>query len=207
MTHKISRRAFLKCAGVSAALMGTASLLSGCRSGASGSVEVKAGDKISNWNNLGVQLTSVFTLANAPDAEGYEYVAILVTAVNRSNDTTFAIGAQDLADINAAYPLTTEAEKAANLAPYFHTLAQSTTDFSVSCDGQVVEAGAYVSLYDSAAEAFTDSTCLPPQAAGYIELVCAVPKGWQKLEVTYLPTFVQDKTLTFTMSAADVLKA
>ena len=32
MSNKISRRAFLKCAGVSAAAVGSASLLSGCNS-------------------------------------------------------------------------------------------------------------------------------------------------------------------------------
>ena len=34
-----------------------------------------------------------------------------------------------------------------------------------------------------------------------------VPKGWKELEVTYMPTFVADKTLTFTMKAADVTRA
>ena len=35
MSNKISRRAFLKCAGVSAAAVGSASLLSGCKTNGS----------------------------------------------------------------------------------------------------------------------------------------------------------------------------
>ena len=80
---------------------------------------------------------------------GHEYVAVLVTAVNRSSSVTFNIGAPNIAEINAAYPLDTDAAKAANTAPYFHALSASTTDFAVVCDGADVESGAYISLYDS----------------------------------------------------------
>ena len=183
MSNKISRRTFLKCTGASAAALGTAALLGGCQSSSNASVEVKVGDKVSNWNNLGVQLTSVFTLTSAPDVPGHEYVAVLVTAVNRSSSVTFNIGAPNIAEINAAYPLDTDAAKAANTAPYFHALSASTTDF------------------------FTDAPSLPPQRSGYIELVCMVPTGWQQITVTYTPTFVTNKTLTFSLSASDVAKA
>ena len=89
MSNKISRRTFLKCTGASAAALGAAAMLGGCGSSTSNAIEVKVGDKVSNWNNLGVQLTSVFTMANTPDLPDHEYVAVLVTAVNRSGATTF----------------------------------------------------------------------------------------------------------------------
>ena len=100
MSNKISRRAFLKVTGVSALALGAASMLGGCQS-SNGSVEVKnkVGDKVSNWNNLGVQLSSVFTLSDAPDVAGHQYVAVLVTAVNRSKTDSMAIGAQNIAEI------------------------------------------------------------------------------------------------------------
>ena len=65
MSNKISRRAFLKVTGVSALALGAASMLGGCQS-SNGSVEVKVGDKVSNWNNLGVQLSSVCTRCGWP---------------------------------------------------------------------------------------------------------------------------------------------
>lgn len=204
MSNKISRRSFLKVSGASALALGAASMLGGCQSSSSNSVEVKVGDKISNWNNLAVQLTSVFTLADAPDVPGSKYVAILVTAVNRSKTDIIAIGAQNVLEIDAAYPLNTAELKAANTAPYFHALSASTTDFAVTVDGQTAEAGAYVALYDSATETFNDSPNLPPQGSGYIELVCMVPADWQQMTVTYTPTFVSGKTLTFSMSASDL---
>ena len=205
MSNPISRRTFLKCTGASAVALGAAGLLGGCQqSGGDTIVDVKVGDKISNWNNLAVQLTSVFTLADAPDVPGSKYVAILVAAVNRSKTDTMAIGAQNVLEIDAAYPLNTEELKAANTAPYFHALSASTTDFAVTVDGQTAEAGAYVALYDSATETFNDSPNLPPQGSGYIELVCMVPADWQQMTVTYTPTFVSGKTLTFSMSASDL---
>ena len=204
MSNKISRRTFLKVTGASAAALGAAAVLGGCQAGDNSSIEVKVGDKISNWNNLAVQLTSVFTLADAPDVPGSKYVAILVTAVNRSKTDTMAIGAQNVLEIDAAYPLNTEELKAANTAPYFHALSASTTDFAVTVDGQTAEAGAYVALYDSATETFNDSPNLPPQGSGYIELVCMVPADWQQMTVTYTPTFVSGKTLTFSMRASDL---
>ena len=203
MSNKISRRAFLKVTGVSALALGAASMLGGCQS-SSGSVEVKVGDKVSNWNNLGVQLSSVFTLSDAPDVAGHQYVAVLVTAVNRSKTDSMAIGAQNIAEIDAAYPLTDEASRAANTAPYFHALSASTTDFTVTVDGQAAEAGAYVSLYDAATESFSDVPSLPPQGTGYIELVCMVPAGWQQMTVTYNPTFASGKSITLVMSASDL---
>ena len=202
MSNKISRRAFLKVTGVSALALGAASMLGGCQS-SNGSVEVKVGDKVSNWNNLGVQLSSVFTLSDAPDVAGHQYVAVLVTAVNRSKTDSMAIGAQNIAEIDAAYPLTDEASRAANTAPYFHALSAS-TDFTVTVDGQAAEAGAYVSLYDAATESFSDVPSLPPQGTGYIELVCMVPAGWQQMTVTYNPTFASGKSITFVMSASDL---
>lgn len=119
MSNKISRRTFLKVTGASAAALGAAAVLGGCQAGDNSSIEVKVGDKISNWNNLAVQLTSVFTLASAPDAEGYEYIAMLITSANRSSRDTFAIGAQNILEIGEAYPLDTPEQIAANTAGYF----------------------------------------------------------------------------------------
>ena len=203
MSNKISRRTFLKCTGASAAALGTAALLGGCQSSSNASVEVKVGDKVSNWNNLAVQLTSVFTLASAPDAEGYEYIAMLITSANRSSRDTFAIGAQNLAEINAAYPVPPTSNVDAN----FHALAAASTDFAAVCDGQSVECGVNISLYNQNSQSFSDSTTLPPQGSGYLQLMLLVPKGWQNLQVTYMPTFVEDKTITFNMTAADVTRA
>lgn len=106
MSNSISRRTFLKCTGASVAALGAASLLGGCQQNGSATiVDVKVGDKVSNWNGLGVQLTSLFNIDTAPAQAGYEYIAVLVTVVNRTKNQTFNIGAQNLAEINAAYPV------------------------------------------------------------------------------------------------------
>ena len=182
-------------------------MLGGCGSSTSDAIEVKVGDKVSNWNNLGVQLTSVFTMSTTPDLPDHEYVAVLITAVNRSGATTFNIGAQNLAELDAAYPLDNEATKIDVARQYFHALAASTTDFTATCDGAEAEVGAYIQLYNADAQSFSESTNLPPQGSGYLQLMLMVPKGWQNLQITYMPTFVADKTITFNMAAADMTRA
>ena len=120
MSNSISRRTFLKCTGASVAALGAASLLGGCQQNGSATiVDVKVGDKVSNWNGLGVQLTSLFNIDTAPAQAGYEYIAVLVTVVNRTKNQTFNIGAQNLAEINAAYPVPPQENVDAN----FHALA------------------------------------------------------------------------------------
>lgn len=162
MSNSISRRTFLKCTGASVAALGAASLLGGCQQNGSATiVDVKVGDKVSNWNGLGVQLTSLFNIDTAPAQAGYEYIAVLVTVVNRTKNQTFNIGAQNLAEINAAYPVPPQENVDAN----FHALAAASTDFSASCDGQSVECGANISLYNSNSQTFSDST--NPAPAGY----------------------------------------
>mgnify|MGYP000671277682 CR=1 FL=1 len=160
MSNKISRRTFLKCTGASAAALGAAAMLGGCGSSTSNAIEVKVGDKVSNWNNLGVQLTSVFTMANTPDLPDHEYVAVLVTAVNRSGATTFNIGAQNLAELDAAYPLNDEATKLDVARQYFHALAASTTDFTAVCDGAEPR------------WALTSSSMMPPLRASLSPPIC-----------------------------------
>lgn len=204
MSVNISRRTFLKCTGASVAAVGAAGMLGGCKAHTTDNetiVEVKVGDKVSNWNGLGVQLTSLYKLnATAPD--GYEYIGVLVTAANRTKDQTFAIGAQNVLELNTAYPV----PPVSNVDIYFKNLAESSTDFAASCDGQSAGCGAYISLYNRNSQSFSDSPTLPPQGVGYIELMLLVPTGWQQLEVTYLPTFAPDKTLTFIMTASDVTR-
>lgn len=205
MSNSISRRSFLKAVGASAAAVGAASMLGGCKKTPSGDtiVDVKVGDKISNWNGLGVQLTSLFGVDTAPSQEGYEFLAVLVTVVNRTKDTSFAIGSQNYEAIDAAYPV----PPASNVDANFHALAADSTDFAASCDGQSVECTASISLYNANSQSFSDSTVLPPQGSGYVQMLLLVPKGWKQLEITYMPTFVADKTITFVMTSADVTRA
>ena len=146
MSNKISRRAFLKCAGVSAAAVGSASLLSGCKTNGSNTTvnDVKVGDTVKNWNGLGVQLSSVFHLTQDPARPGYEYLGVRVTVLNRSKTETYTIGAQGVDAINAAYPV----PPLENVDANFQAMAAATTDFVATCDGQ----GAAVSANDLAVQ-------------------------------------------------------
>ena len=204
MSNKISRRAFLKCAGFSVAAVGSAAMLSGCKSKGGSTVvdNIKVGDTVKNWNGLGVQLTSVFHLTQDP-ARRATSTCVRVTAANRTKNQTFVIGAQGIDAINAAYPV----PPLSNVDANFQAMAAATTDFVATCDGQGAAISATVSLYNSNSQSFSDSESLPPQGTGYIVLMLMVPKDWKELQVTYTPSFVSDKSLTFVMKAADVLRA
>ena len=204
MSKVISRRSFLKCTGASAAALGAAGLLGGCNvSNDNAVVEVKVGDTVRNWNGLGVQLTNVFTLTQDPQQDGYEYLGVHVTAYNRSTTTAYVIGAQGIDAINAAYPV----PPLENVDANFRAMVEATPDFTAVCDGQSVLCSANVSLYNANSQSFSDVESLPPQGSGYVVLMLMVPKGWKQLEVTYVPTFVEDKTLTFIMNASDVIRS
>ena len=183
MSTVISRRSFLKCTGASAAVLGAASLLGGCKSNGDDTVvEVKVGDTVRNWNGLGVQLTSVFHLTQDPvQPAGYEYLGVRVTTVNRSKTESYAIGAQGIDAINEAYPAV--------------------------CDGQPAACCANISLYNANSQSFSDVESLPPQGSAYIVLMLMVPKDWKQLKVTYVPTFLEGKSLTFVMNASDVIRS
>ena len=71
---------------------------------------------------------------------------------------------------------------------------------------ELTHAGRRITL-TSTTESFTTASAIPPQGAGYIELVCMVPTTWQQIGVTYTPTFVSGKTLNFTINASDLTKA
>lgn len=134
MSNKISRRAFLKCAGVSAAAVGSASLLSGCKTNGSNTTvnDVKVGDTVKNWNGLGVQLSSVFHLTQDPAQPGYEYLGVRVTVLNRSKTETYHHRCSRAWDaINAAYPV----PPLSNVDANFQAMAAATTDFVATCDG------------------------------------------------------------------------
>ena len=130
MSNKISRRAFLKCAGVSAAAVGSASLLSGCKTNGRNTTvnDVKVGDTVKNWNGLGVQLSSVFHLTQDPAQPGYEYLGVRVTVLNRSKTDSYTIGAQGVDAINAAYPV----PPLENVDANFQAMAAATTDFAAT---------------------------------------------------------------------------
>ena len=64
-----------------------------------------------------------------------------------------------------------------------------------------------VVLYFDNSESFSDVESLPPQGSAYIVLMLMVPKDWKQLKVTYVPTFLEGKSLTFVMNASDVIRS
>lgn len=200
--YTIPRRSFLKGAGAALAAAAAGGALAGCGM-TTGSIEVRPGDRVNNWNGLAVQLSGLFNLGVEAPQAGYEYVGVLVGVRNLSGDTAYAIGAQNILDIDAAYPV----PPVENVAPYFEELARSTTDFSMQCDGVPAKGGAYLYVYDEQTNVMADAPLLPPGRTGYIELVCLAPQGWQELSVTYTPAFVRARTLTFVMQSSELLGA
>lgn len=203
MNHNITRRTFLKTSTAALAATAAAGVLSGCQNRGSGSIGVEVGDRVDNWNGLAVQLSGLFNMTVSPAQEGYEYVGVLVAVKNCTDDETYTIGAQNILEIDAAYPV----PPVSNVDPYFRELVQSTTDFSMACDGAAIEGGAYLYVYDAKSNVLADAPTLPPGRTGYIELVCLAPTGWQELQVTYTPTFAHGQTITFTMQSSELITA
>ena len=175
MSNKISRRAFLKCAGVSAAAVGSASLLSGCKTNGRNTTvnDVKVGDTVKNWNGLGVQLSSVFHLTQDPHSPAMSTWRARDCA-EPQQDRLLYHRCTGVDAINAAYPV----PPLENVDANFQAMAAATTDFVATCDGQGAAISATVSLYNSNSQSFSDSESLPPQ----LRLHRADADGAQELE-------------------------
>ena len=118
-----------------------------------------------------------------------------MTTVNRSKTESYAIGAQGIDAINEAYPV----PPLENVDANFQAMAAATPDFTAVCDGQPAACCANISLYNANSQSFSDVESLPPQGM--------VPKDWKQLKVTYVPTFLEGKSLTFVMNASDVIRS
>ena len=116
---------------------------------------------------------------------------------------SYAIGAQGIDAINEAYPV----PPLENVDANFQAIAAATPDFTAVCDGQPAACCANISLYNANSQSFSDVESLPPQGSAYIVLMLMVPKDWKQLKVTYVPTFLEGKSLTFVMNASDVIRS
>ena len=105
--------------------------------------------------------------------------------------------------INEAYPV----PPLENVDANFQAMAAATPDFTAVCDGQPAACCANISLYNANSQSFSDVESLPPQGSAYIVLMLMVPKDWKQLRVTYVPTFLEGKSLTFVMNASDVIRS
>ena len=123
--------------------------------------------------------------------------------VNRSKTESYAIGAQGIDAINEAYPV----PPLENVDANFQAMAAATPDFTAVCDGQPAACCANISLYNANSQSFSDVESLPPQGSAYIVLMLMVPKDWKQLKVTYVPTFLEGKSLTFVMNASNVIRS
>ena len=94
-----------------------------------------------------------------------------------------------------------------NVDANFQAMAAATPDFTAVCDGQPAACCANISLYNANSQSFSDVESLPPQGSAYIVLMLMVPKDWKQLKVTYVPTFLEGKSLTFVMNASDVIRS
>ena len=133
---------------------------------------------------------------------GYEYLGVRVTTVNRSKTESYAIGAQGIDAINEAYPVPPLENVDANFSH-----GRRYPGLTAVCDGQPAACCANISLYNANSQSFSDVESLPPQGSAYIVLMLMVPKDWKQLKVTYVPTFLEGKSLTFVMNASDVIRS
>ncbi len=194
MSNKISRRAFLKCAGdfrCSGRLCQPAERLQ--TNGRNTTVnDVKVGDTVKNWNGLGVQLSSVFHLTQDPAQPGYEYLGVARDRAEPQQDRDLYHRCTGRGCHQRRLPV----PPLENVDANFQAMAAATTDFVATCDGQGAASVPRCPLYNSNSQSFSDSESLPPQGSGYIVLMLMCPKNWKELQVTYMPTFAPDKTLT-----------
>ncbi len=137
------------------------------RPASNSSIEVKVGDKISNWNNLAVQLTSVFHPDfRPPMSRAMSMWLCWSPPSNRSSQRHRSIGAPNILEINEAYPLDTDAAKSLPTRRLLPRSVRFHHRFRRGLRRSRLRSGErrLSSLYDSTTETFTDAPSQPAPA-------------------------------------------
>ena len=205
MSNSISRRTFLKCTGASVAALGAASLLSGCQQNGNATiVDVKVGDKVSNWNGLGVQLTSLFNIDTVPAQAGNMNTLLFWSPWSTAPRTRPSTSAHRI------WPRSTLLIPCPRRRTWMQTSMHWQQLLPISLLPATARAWSAVPTSRCTTPTLRPSR-IPPicPPAGYRLSAADAdgPQGLAAAERIPMPTFAADKTMTFVMTAADVTRA
>ena len=201
MASVLTRRNFLKCAGVAVLAVTASGIFTGCgESGGSGSGAVGVNETVTAPNGVKIKLL------------GYQQDPIAGMVANYNDKTSIAICFSiDNQSENSIQMGNTAQDKIKDVleAIYYNkyeNLAKS--DFVVAANGanlvhadigyKAINTG---SLTDLLGYGFLGT--LEPKKSGVIKVFALVPSNWEQIGIQYTPYFAKDKTFNFVLNKAN----
>lgn len=193
----ITRRNFLKCAGITALAITASGIFTGCSEGGGGEI-----------SGLGVNQTVTTTNGVKIKLLGYQQYSAAEMAGHYSGQTMiqacFAIDNQSGGSIQMG---NTSQDYLAKVlyAVYnnrFDTLTKG--DFvTATKDGQLGNAAIAYKTAEAGSISFGIIGTLEDKKTGCIKVFIALPDNWDQVGIRYTPSFAKDKTFSFVLNRSD----
>lgn len=199
MAHKVSRRDFMKCAGVTVLAVAAGGLLSGC--GGGGTDDGKTYGQNVATTVGGVKVTLL----------GYEQDPIAGIVGNYNNKTMIQIcvGIENTSEETIKMGNTT-ADKLSDVikAIYNNDYAKlAESDFAITDSNGLPVYHADIG-YRTAASGTIDIGILgelEPGKTGCVKAFAIVPSNWEQLKIKYTPYFAKSEARTFVLKRANMI--
>lgn len=211
MAHNVSRRDFMKCAGVTVLAVAAGGLLAGCGGGGN-----------NNGSTIPSKTDSTFTTGEkgkvTVQLKGYQegWGTRLDGTISR-----IIKGTTGVTWIAVTVTITNNSEQYVNMGNTFEDLIQTLAsgdyknidrikneDFDVYTDrGSKVYHGDVGYQIDKTGMPDFCKDKLAPGETGYVKLYCITPSNWQTMDIKYTPSFTKGQSTTFRLTqGADLIK-
>lgn len=197
MASYITRRNFLKCAGITALAITASGIFTGCSEGGGGEI-----------SGLGVNQTVTTTNGVKIKLLGYQQYWVSEMTGNYSGQTMiqacFAIDNQSGESIQMGNTSQDYLKKVwyAVYNNRFDTLTKG--DFvTATKNGQLGNAAIAYKTSDAGSTSYGFNGTLEDQKTGCIKVFIALPDNWDQVGIRYTPSFAKDKTFSFVLNSSN----
>ncbi len=197
MALDMTRRDFMKCAGVTVLAVAAGGLLAGCSDGGTGDGKTYGQNEATTVGGVKVKLL------------GYEQDPISGMVGNYNDKTliSICIGIENTSDKTIKMGNTTQTKLAEVIKAIYNNnysgLADS--DFIITSDNGIKLAHADIGYKTGASGTISWGVLddLAPGATGCIRAYTLVPSNWEQLKIKYTPYFAKTESRTFILKRAN----
>ena len=199
MAALITRRNFLKCAGVAVLAVTASGIFTGCESGG-GELSGYGIDQTVDVNGVKVTLLGYEQYGVAEIVGNYTKQSMIQICFKIDNQTEDQI-------IDMGNSTENEAKKVWDAIKKNDYGSLKKSDFvTMTTSERLGNAAIAFQLGETGTTNYGTMSKIKPGEKGCIKVFTAVPSNWEQIGIQYTPEFAKDKTLSFVLNRADVRK-